>query len=112
MGCINTSESVNVSAEERSFTILTAADNNSPKQEIKTFKTRILGCDQSGKSTTFQSIKWMNIETTEHELEEEIKPVIRQRCVGAILLLLKQSQILFEENNIIYNQCYVDLNDE
>ena len=71
---------------------------------------RLLGSGSAGKSTIFKQFKCVRgLGLAETEFEET-EHTIRANLVAAILVLLKQSELLFDIDPILHKACKIDLN--
>eukprot|EP01084_Bolivina_argentea_P290929 499894_1 len=104
MGCINTTP-VETSTKKLNTT--------ESKEELnKTFKTLILGAEESGKSTIFNCTKLINNEHNVMDVAnlQHITSSVRDNCVWEIINILEQSQLLYDQNSTVYSKCLIDMN--
>eukprot|EP01083_Nonionella_stella_P195369 719745_1 len=111
MGCL-TSRVKPVEVQQQMDQRLETAVRNEIKKAI------LLGSGNNGKTTTYRAIllNSKNTELNKHTLAatydfpvQGLKPVIREWCLGTVLELFKQSQLLYAENNVIYRKCHIPL---
>ena len=89
--CLSTDAITN----SQNVTSITTADVI--QHTLKRKKLLLYGTRGSGKSTIFNSLKYIHDSYTDQELNEWI-PSIRLNIINGILRLLQQSQLFYEEN--------------
>ena len=107
MGICNstTTDSVNMEIE-RHLNDEEAFINRSVKQFL------FFGTGSSGKNTLFQQINRIHGTGMSSTEFAERKQVIRQNIVTGILIILRKSQDLFDQDPSRYADCEIDMNDK
>ena len=97
-------------------------NNNSEMMRIADYvnidndKTRVvrllcLGIASSGKSTLFKQIKKINGSQFKEGDKSDCRQVLRSNLLQAMLLLLRKSSQLYENDPVKYKKCEIDMND-
>ena len=85
---------------------------NDFKANAKIKKCLLLGSGSSGKSTLFRQLKVIHGAGFGADEFIESKQRIRSNCVLGVLVLLKKSQELYQQNKELNSDCYVDIGDD